>query len=210
MTQIPNRKSEIIQYMQDSMKECFQKSCLIIEKEIELQAFEIWDGIKNAINESLKHASEMQSQQKKGELKYLAFSLLSYGLYMDRLEMRVDAMDDGFYLDVEETAGYYQFTFLQDKYLDDLEFLYKKAHEKFIRMQNHELEQIKRKYAEFYFSIIYRIMKSLTELIVETVANSEIRVAEELKVILGEYMDQAVILYTGEKKDNEIFSDRNG
>ena len=105
MTQIPNRKSEILQSMQDSMKECFQKSCLIIEKEIELHASGIWDGIKNAIDESLKHASEMQSQQKKGELKYLAFSLLSYGLFMDRLEMRVDAMDDGFYLDVEEAAG---------------------------------------------------------------------------------------------------------
>ncbi len=210
MTEIRNRNAEILQSMQDFMKECFQKSCLIIEKEIELHAFEIWDGIKNAIDESLKHASEMQSQQKKGELKYLAFSLLSYGLFMDRLEMRVDAMDDGFYLDVEEAAGYYQFAFLQDKYLDDLEFLYKKAHEKFIRLQNHELEQIKRKYAEFYFSIIYRIMKSLSELITETVLDSGISVAEDFKVIFGEYMDQAVILYTGEKKDNEIFSDRNG
>ncbi len=210
MTQIPNRKSEILQSMQDSMKECFQKSFLIIEKEIELHASNIWDGIKNAIDESLKHASEMQSQQKKGELKYLAFSLLSYGLFMDRLEMRVDAMDDGFYLDVEESAGHYQFAFLQDKYLDDLEFLYKKAHEKFIRIQNHELEQIKRKYAEFYFSIIYRIMESLSELIMQTVLDSGISVADDFKVIFGEYMDQAVILHTGEKKDNEIFSDRNG
>ena len=210
MTQIQNRKSEIIQYMQDYMKECFQKSCLIIEKEINLHASEIWDEIKNAIDESLKHTSEKQSQQKKGELKYLAFSLLSYGLFMDRLEMRIDAMDDGFYLDVAESSGHYQFTFLQDRYLDDLEFLYKKAHEKFIRLQNHELEQIKRKYAEFYFSIIYQITESLTELIVETVADSEIPVAEDFKVIFGEYMDQAVILYTGEKKGNEIFSDRNG
>lgn len=210
MMQIQNRKSEIIQYMQDIMSECFENSCSVIEKEINLHASEIWNEIKCTIYEILERTSAMQGLQKKGELNYLAFSLLSCGLFMDRLEMRLDAMDDGFYLDTAEAAGHYQFVFLQDRYLADLEYLYKKAHEKFIRLQNHELEQIKRKYADFYFSIIYRIMENLSELIVETVADSGVSVAENFKVIFGGYMDQAVILYGGEKKGNEIFSGRNG
>ena len=53
-------------------------------------------------------------------------------------------------------------------------------------------------------------MESLSELIMQTVLDSGISVADDFKVIFGEYMDQAVILNTGEKKDNEIFSDRNG
>ena len=57
---------------------------------------------------------------------------------------------------------------------------------------------------KFYFSIIYRIMESLSELIMQTVLDSGISVADDFKVIFGEYMDQAVILNTGEKKDNEI------
>jgi len=196
--------------MQDAMKECFQKSCSVIEKNMELHAPEIWDGIEYAIHQSLKRASALHNQQKKGKLNYLAFSLLSYGLYMDRLEMRIDAMDDGFYLDVEEAAEYYQFVFLKDRYLEDLEILYKKVHGKFIRLQNYELEQLKITYAKFYFSIIYHIMESLSELIVQTVADSGIPVAENFKIIFGEYMDQAVILYAREKKGNEIFFDRHG
>jgi hypothetical protein len=37
--------------------------------------FKIWDEIRCTVYESLKHASEMQNQQKKEELNYLAFSL---------------------------------------------------------------------------------------------------------------------------------------
>ena len=64
---------------------------------------------------------------------------MQYAPFLDRLELRIDALDDGFYLDTQEASAHYHADFLQDRFLQDLIFLYEKAAEKFIRIQHFEL-----------------------------------------------------------------------
>ena len=111
--------------------------------------------------------------------------------------MRIDLLDDSFYLDEQETATYYYPDFLQEKYVEDLNVLQKKAGEKFVRLQNYERIDIKREYSGFYQSILFRMIESLTEVILELITDYEVLAKEDFKIIFGEYMDSAKVLHEG-------------
>lgn len=198
MKQITDRRNQILQYLQPQMEDCFQKSCNFIQTEIESHANEIWARLRNCIYECLKLAGILQRQQKKGKLQYLVFSFMQYGIYLDNLEMRIDVLDDSFYLDEQESARYYHPEFLQERYIEDLKFLQKKVDEKFIRLQNYERMDIKKEYAHYYQSILFRMFESLTLVIMESIADSGVLMADDFKIVFGEYMDNAMVLYEGE------------
>lgn len=194
MPNLIDRREQISQFLQPYMEDCFQKSCMAIQEELERNAEVIWGGLKKSIQECLKSAEIMQGQQGKGKLQYLVFSFLVSSVFLDRLELRIDALDDGFYLDEQESEGYYQPVFLRDRYLKDLDFLYQKAKGNFIRLQNYELADIKIEYTDFYQSLLFRMTESLTGLIMETIKDSGVDFAEDLKILFGGYMDKAVVL----------------
>lgn len=197
MEQTSNRRKQISMFLQPYMEECFRKSCDAIQTEIDFHACEIWGGLRCSIVECLKHAGALQHQQKKGKLQYLVFSFLQCGVYLERLELRLDLLDDGFYLDEEEAAVYYCPYFMQNRFVDDLIFLQKKAGEKFVRLQNHERMDIKREYADFYQSILFQMVKSLSNVILEVMVDYKIFVEEDFKIIFGEYMGNAIVLNEG-------------
>lgn len=197
MDQIFDRREQILKYIQPYMKGCFQRSCSLIQAKLEYYANEIWEELRSKINECLNHASVIQKQQNKGKLQYLVFSFLQCGVYLECLELRIELLDDCFYLDEEEAAVYYCPSFLQEEYVKDQNFLQKKAGEKFVRLQNYERVDLKREYSGFYQSILFRMIESLTEMILELIADYMIFVEEDFKIIFGEYMGNAIILYEG-------------
>lgn len=203
------KRTEMISYLQDTMEETFQCTCREIQIALDTDACRIWHGFRDAVCECLGTAVSLQRQRQKGSLKYLAFSMMQHALWLDRLELRIDALDDTFYLDTAEASAQYRADFLQDRFRKDLECLYEKARSRFIRIQNNELVQIRQAYAEYYYSLLFCMTESLTGLIRETVAGSGIETADGFRIICGGYMDKAVVLYKEEAED-EILSDRDG
>lgn len=195
MEQIVDRRNQISQFLQPYMESCFQKSCEIIQSQIESNYYEIWCELKNEILICLKNTDDMQKKQNKGGLQYLVFSILKYGMYLDSLEMRIDAFDDSFYLDEQEAASYYHPIFLRDRLVEDLNFLCKKVKENFIRLQNYEFLDIKREYADFYYAILFRMLESMAGVIVDTVMDSGVNVTADFKIIFGGYMEKGVVIY---------------
>ena len=105
-------------------------------------------------------------------------------MMMECLELRINPLDDSFYLDEQESAAYYSPDFLQEKYVEDIYFLQKKAGEKFVRLQNYERIDIKREYSGFYQSILFRMIESLTEEILDLKADCKVLVEEDFKIII--------------------------
>ncbi len=77
MEQINERREQILQYLQPYMEECFQKSCELIQTELDYHASEIWEALKCCINECLHHAGTMQQQQSKRETAVSCFQLFT-------------------------------------------------------------------------------------------------------------------------------------
>ncbi|GFI03486.1 hypothetical protein IMSAGC005_02323 [Lachnospiraceae bacterium] len=205
--QMNNRKKEIMQYIQKHMEEYFNSSCRQLQSYVEAHANEIWGDLGQAIDKVLKSVQEVQGERQKGALQYLIFSFLRSGLHQERLKFRIEAYDDNFYLDNRETAGSYQPVFLQERYAEDLSDLYKDAGSKFVRLQGYELLWIKEQYTHYYEAIVYRMIENLSRLIMRNVEESSISVTDDFKIIYGEFMDKAVILYTKEKDKDGVFSD---
>lgn len=209
MKLVTNRIDQISQYLQPHMQECFLRSCGMIQAEIDCHAGRIWEELDRAIGECLARAASMQEQGKKGRLEYLVFSFLRYGEYLDGPELRIDALDDGFHLDKQEAAGHYHPGFLWDRYREDLDFLHKKAGDKFVRLQDYELDEIKKEYMESYHAILFRMLESLAGLVMETVTYSGVPVTDGFKIVFGEYMGNGTVLYRKGEGSDEIFPDQD-
>lgn len=199
MSEKKNRTSDMLQYIKPYMEECFQGACRIIQAEIEKNGLRIWDELKGIIREVLLLTDDAQRQGKKGNAEYLLFSFLGRSFIMDRLQIRIETFDDGFYLDKFETVGYYFPTFLQKRYEENLAYLHQELSRKFIRLQKYEVIVIKKEYTGYYSSILYRMIKSLTGLIMEEVIESKISITDCFKILYGGYMDRAIILYDRQK-----------
>ncbi len=209
MEQPFDRKEEILQWIRLYMEERFCESCQIMQKEFELSGHEAWRELKTIITKTLEDVDVLQKQQQKGRIKYMSFSFLNYCIYFDRLECRMDILDDSFYLDMQETAGYYNPQFMQTRYLSDLNCFNQKMEKRFVRIQDYERMDISREYAKYYDSVIFKMIESLSPLIIKTIRESGVLMADGFKIIYGEHMDRATVLFTEEKSRDEIFSDRN-
>lgn len=198
MIQINDRKEKIFEYIQSYMEECFYESCQIIQSEIECNAAKIWHEHRCKLIELLKNVDTMQRQQKKGDLQYLVFNFLKCSIYSNQLELYLDALDSGFYLDVQETSVLYKLTFLKNNFLKDLEFINKKAAEEFVRLQSHELFEVREQYADFYSALICKIIESQKNMIMEVVIESGIGITNNFQILYGEYMGNAATLYKKE------------
>lgn len=193
------RAEELIYFLTPFMEENFDKSREILQDKIVCNAPEIWNDLKSVVHKVLESADKLQKQNRKGSLQYLLFSFMQYGVCSGILEINVSAYDDRFYLDEEEAAETFPLTFLQDQYGNDISYLYQKAEEKFVRIQNHERTDIREWYSDYYDSIAYAVVESLAELIMKEITESDVKITGCFKILYGGYMDQAVTVYSKEK-----------
>ncbi len=198
MNKLKNRGEDILLYLQPYMEECFQNSCQVLQKDIEKQGIEVWDQLKNAVHEVLQLSKEAQNGNQKGAIQYLVFSFLKSGVYMDKLMVFIECLDDGFYLEQQETAQIFEFSFLYKQYMEDISFLHKKVKEKFIRLKNYEIMEVRLEYAFFYSSLIYKMMKNLSDLLMQEIEKSKVNVTDRFKVLYGEYLETAAVVCSKE------------
>lgn len=198
MEKLKNRKEDILRFLQPYMEECFQKSCQLMQTDIEKHGTEIWFRLRDTLNEVLQVSEDAQTRQQKGPIQYLVISFLRSGIYMDKLTFYLESLDDSFYLDHQETARIFEMTFLQKQFMDDVSFLHKKVKEKFIRLQNYELLEIREEYAFFYYSIVFEMLKHLSELMVHEIERSNVKITDQFKILYGEYLETSTVVYPKE------------
>lgn len=203
-----NRISEILQGMQPIMEARFRESCKCFQEAVDSRADQLWGNLKKAVEKTLQTATVLQEKGRKGELQYLCFSFMEYGSLLDKIEIRIDALDSGFYLDGQEAAAEWILDFWQDRYLEDLKYLDGEMEKNVIRVQNYERMEMRRIYIENYNLAVFAMLKNLAELIMETVVESSVDLAGRFMVVGGKYMDKAAVLY--ERSEDEVFFHRNG
>lgn len=198
MFEVKERKEEIFIFLQSHMEECFQKSCELIQSEIEIHGKEIWKELKAAIDKVLQSSVNAQNRQQKGALQYLVFSFLKSSIYLKKMVFYIECPDDRFYLNGQEAATLFSITFLEDKYRNDIAYLHHKTKEKFIRLKEHELLSVNEQYAAYYYAIAYRMIENLTGLIMKEIVKSNVRITDKFKILYGEYMDSVAVIYPKE------------
>lgn len=198
MEQKYDRREEILRSMQQYMEDRFQESGSSIQKKLEEQGDAFWNGIHEKIERIFVQVKGLQERGQKGKIAYLVCSFMQCGVHLNRMLIRIEALDEGFYLDEQETADSYDLQLLQDAYQGDMEFLRQKVRERFIRVQNYELDEVSKVYSEYYNALMYRIIKSMGGLIMHTVSESGVGLSDNFQIMYGEYMGSAAVIYVSD------------
>lgn len=184
------RIPEIIHKMQPVLKAYFQEACIFFQQTVDSSGEKIWEEVKSAVDEALQKAASLQKEGRKGKLQYLCFSFMEYGSLLDRPELRIDALDGGFYLDEQEAAAEFVPDFWQERYREDMHRLDKEMEKAFIRVQNYERMEMRKFYIGYYYLALFRMLQSMAEPIMETVQDSGVGITGQFMVIGGKYMGE--------------------
>lgn len=144
-------------------------------------------------------AKEQQESRIK-TLHYLSVQPLQVGIRMNKLMFRVQMMEDMYYLGKRDIVEYYYPYSLQKRYDDGVALLYQETQKKIIRMQQYEWSEVRNQYAKQYITWVYLMIRNSVSSIVACLEKSDVKISEDFKILFGEYMDRAVLLYPrGEK-----------
>ena len=187
-----NREQAILEKMKPFMDEGFANSGQELQQEFEKRGYLDWERLETILNKLLLQGKQLQEEQKKGKIQFVVFSYLQGEALENRIEIKIDLFDEGFYLDMEECTGYFRPEIMQAQYIQDIKKLHKETEKNFIRLQIYELQEIEKSYATRYRYICGLMLKSMADLIMEVLSKSDIMLAEDIRLIYGAYMDKAV------------------
>lgn len=136
--------------------------------------------------------------QKEGRIKalhYLSIQPMRVGIRMNKLMFRVQVMEADFYLGEREIVEYYYPSELQQKFAEGIALLYQETREKIIRMQQYEWGEMRNQYAKQYITFVYLMFKNGMPSIMACMEKSHVKIADDFKILFGEYMGRSVLLY---------------
>ena len=188
------RIPEVMDRMQPVMEAYFREACIFFQQTVDCSGDKIWENVKSAVGEALQKAVSLQKEGRKGKLQYLCFSFMEYGSLLDRPEIRIDALDEGFYLDEQEAAAEFVPDFWQERYREDIHRLDKEIGKAFIRVQNYERMEMRKVYMGYYYLALFGMLQSMAERIMETVQESGVGITGRFMMLGGKYMDEGVLL----------------
>ena len=176
------------------MEKCFGQACQYLQRELEEKGYLEWTSLEARLNKATYQVKQLQEEGKKERLQYVVFSYMSVSLPLNKIEIKIDLMDEGFYLDQWECTEYYSSEILQKQYIEDVHLLYQEAEKRFIHLQIHELQELEFVYRKRYQTLCGLMLKSMADLIREAVKSSEILQSDNLQLLYGTYMDKAIKL----------------
>ena len=109
---------------------------------MEEKGYREWESLEVCLSKVAHQVKQLQEDGKKGMIQYVVFSYMSVSLPLNKIEIKIDLMDEDFYLDVQECTEYYSSEILQKRYIEDVRYLYREAEKRFIRIQFHELQEM--------------------------------------------------------------------
>lgn len=59
---------------------------------------------------------------------------------------------------------------------------------------------VNEQYAPYYYAVAYRMIENLTGLIRQEILESNVRITDKFKILYGEYMDSATVIYPKENQ----------
>ena len=151
-----------------------------------------------------KKCIDMQKKNLKGEVNYIYFSLLRTSILEGRGEFRIDFYDENWFLDKEESSVNIELDFLYST-LFELESLLKNKKMEYGRtITEMDIEYIILDEADKYHILCAEFLKDMVkEQFINLPSYKEMKKSSNLKILVGEFMDETEIIYEENRKENE-------
>ncbi|AGX44146.1 hypothetical protein [Clostridium saccharobutylicum] len=178
-------------YVVDRYKEEFTK---IIEK-YKTNREEIKENLTTKFNSVCKEAISLQEKELKGEIRYIYFSMLRTRLLEDKGIWRIDLYDEKWFLDKEECSINIDLDFIYESLFNHMKELAEKKKEYGRTIKEKDIQVIKLREANKYHSFTLYLIKDLLKSFLEDSSYKEIKKKDDISIMIGEYMDTAMMIY---------------
>ena len=160
--------------------------------------YSIEENLFLSFEEVCKKVREFQEKKLKGEIKYIYFSLLRTKILEYKGEYRVDLYDENWFLDKKETSVNVDLNFLYVPLFDFMRELKEKKNEHGRIITDMDIEHIMLGEVNKFHVLAVEFLKNIFEKFVTIPAYEAMGKANDIKILAGEYMDEAEIIYTQE------------
>ncbi|MBW9154819.1 hypothetical protein [Clostridium estertheticum] len=161
---------------------------------------DVIDGdLVSAFNEVCKQALDLQEKQLKGEIRYIYFSLLRTSLLENKGEYRIDLYDENWFLDKQECFINIDLNFIFTSIFKYMEELKEKKKECGRSITDMDIESMMLEETDKYHVLAVEFLKGIIEKFIGTPSYEKMKKAEDIRIFVGEYMDEAEMIYPEEK-----------
>lgn len=168
---------------------------VILQAELLRQAEALRKDFVGSFDRLFHCAAAAQQRGEKGAIAWVCVSYLRSSLLTKTNDLRIDAYDSDFYLDVRETAAYWSGDFVYRQLEPDIAYFIKAAREHLIRVSTGEIKFFMTDYfchyADFLQSYCRRHLPEAMAL--ESYRRMEKTAA--IKFTFGEYLEKTKVIY---------------
>lgn len=169
-----------------------------------LEVDEMYKSDKKAIEENLikvfeevcKKALEFQKDNSKGKIKYIYFSLLRTKIFEYNGEYRIDLYDENWFMDKKETSINIDLNFIYVPLFDFIKELKARKKEYGRTVTDMDIENIMMDEVYKFHILAVEFLKSMVNKFITTPSYEVMEKADAIKILAGEYIDEAEIIYT--------------
>ena len=146
-----------------------------------------------------KKCIDMQQKNLKGEINYIYFSLLRTSILEGKGEFRIDFYDENWFLDKEECSINMDMSFLYQTLFELKSSLDSKKMEYGRDITHMDIEDIIMDEADKYHVLCIEFLKDIIrEQFINSDSYKEIKKNSNIKILVGEFMDDVEIAYDAE------------
>lgn len=198
------RKEEILKTSEQIFPRQFEKSSAETTQICREQRRAIVDSFLEALGQVARQA-ELRGQEN-GEW-YLLFSCLHSGIFLKKYLIRIDMMNQEFYNDTFPSVAYWDAECIYHFFEKDIGEFRREVGKKVPRIREYEIDYIRYAYADYYHRMAKEFVREMMEEILENMQMlpESDRKGKKLKVLFGEYMGEADILFVLGRKVDEVF-----
>lgn len=149
----------------------------------------------NTLHCVFDQAGELQKAGAKGPLAYISFSMLQSNLLLGKFSFQVDAYDERFLLDDNETAFDWDFSLLLQNVKQDFETVGALLRKSIVRVQEYELYELKKSYQMNYYSVAVGVLQQILPLCLKQLLPCGIKLSPEIQFTFGSYMENQMSFY---------------
>ena len=170
----------------------FQK---IIEK-YKTDRESIKENLALKFNAVCTEAILLQKKELKGEIRYIHFSMLRTKILENKGQWRIDLYDKKWFLDKEGCAINIDLDFIYEPLFNHIKELSKKKKEYGRTIKEKDIQLIKLREANKYHGLALNVIRDMLQSFLECTAYKEMKKKEDIVIMAGEYMDDAITIYS--------------
>lgn len=203
------RKDKIMETAKKVFPEQFEKSREETIRRCEENSSKIAEEFLVALKEAAKQAIRQRENSNGDDVLYILFSCLYSSIFLKKYLIRIDLMGKEFYNTPPLAVSYWDAGNIYCLFEKDIEEISGKVRKEVPRIRKYEEDYIRYAYAPYYSRIVKVFIREMLEEILTNSRRTPDRNdagEKEVKILFGEYMGEADILFSvGRENIYEIF-----